>query len=135
MEVFGTDVLDSPLECDRAHRALTNKPRLGQKPRPVIIQLHCFPQKEKIIREARARRGELKYLGTPIAVYEDYALEVMEQHNTYREVMAELYNLDLRPALLFPARLTITMKEGGRKKFPSVEEAKDYVASIRANTD
>ncbi|KAI4800797.1 hypothetical protein KUCAC02_007095 [Chaenocephalus aceratus] len=69
-------------------------------------------QKEKIIREARARRGKLQYQGTPIAIYEDYTPEVMEQSYKYREVMAELYNLGLKPALLFPARLSIVSKEG-----------------------
>ncbi|KAI4785872.1 hypothetical protein KUCAC02_037497 [Chaenocephalus aceratus] len=108
MEVFGEGVLDSPPE---------------------------YQQKEKMIREARARRGELQYQGTPIAIYEDYTPEVMEQRYKYREVMAELYNLGLKPALLFPARLSIVSKEGGTKRFSSVAEAKGYVASIRPDAD
>ncbi|KAI4827244.1 hypothetical protein KUCAC02_030654 [Chaenocephalus aceratus] len=56
MEVFGEGVLDSPPECDRAHRSLTDKPKPGQRPRPVIIRVHRYQQKEKIIREARAMR-------------------------------------------------------------------------------
>ncbi|KAJ4945221.1 hypothetical protein JOQ06_013756 [Pogonophryne albipinna] len=84
MEVFGEGVLDSPPECDRAHRSLTDKPKPGQRPRPVIIRVHRYQQKENIIREARARRGKLQYQGTPI--YEDYTPEVMEQHYKYREV-------------------------------------------------
>ncbi|KAI4822545.1 hypothetical protein KUCAC02_008083 [Chaenocephalus aceratus] len=112
MEVFGEGVLYSPPECDRAHRSLTDKPKPGQRPRPVIIRVHRYQQKEKIIREARARRGKLQYQGTPIAIYEDYTPEVMEQRYKYREVMAELYNLGLKPALLFPARLSIVSKEG-----------------------
>ncbi|KAI4794421.1 hypothetical protein KUCAC02_032074 [Chaenocephalus aceratus] len=47
MEVFGEGVLDSPPECDRAHRSLTNKPKPGQRPRPVIIRVHRYQQKEK----------------------------------------------------------------------------------------
>ncbi|KAJ4936530.1 hypothetical protein JOQ06_001120 [Pogonophryne albipinna] len=49
MEVFGEAVLDSPPECDRAHRSLTDKPKPGQRPRPVIIRVHRYQQKEKII--------------------------------------------------------------------------------------
>ncbi|KAI4793165.1 hypothetical protein KUCAC02_032893 [Chaenocephalus aceratus] len=134
-EVFGEGVLDSPPECDRAHRSLTDKPKPGQRPRPVIIRVHRYQQKEKIIREARARRGKLQYQGTPIAIYEDYTPEVMEQSYKYREVMAELYNLGLKPALLFPARLSIVSKEGGKKRFSSVAEAKGYIASIRPDAD
>ncbi|KAI2642956.1 LINE-1 type transposase domain-containing protein 1 [Labeo rohita] len=50
-EVFGDGVLESPPECDRAHRSLSDKPKPGQRPRPVIVRLHRFQQKEKIIRE------------------------------------------------------------------------------------
>ncbi|CAM4730842.1 unnamed protein product [Leuciscus chuanchicus] len=130
-EVFGDGVLESPPECDRAHRSLSDKPKPGQRPRPVIMRLHKFQQKEKIIREARAMRGKLHYRGTPISICEDYALEVMEQRSKYREVLSELYNLGLKPALLFPVRLTIVTKVGDRRRFASVTEAKDYIASIR----
>lgn len=37
-EVFGDGVLESPPECDRAHRSLSDKPKPGQRPRPVIIR-------------------------------------------------------------------------------------------------
>ncbi|KAI4827100.1 hypothetical protein KUCAC02_030524, partial [Chaenocephalus aceratus] len=104
MEVFGEGVLDSPPECDRAHRSLTDKLKPGQRPQPVIIRVHRYQQKEKIIREARARRGKLQYQGTPIAIYEDYTPEVMAQRYKYRE--------------------------GGKKRFSSVAEAKGYIASI-----
>lgn len=131
VEVFGNGVLNSPPECDRAHRSLSEKPKPGQRPRPVIIRLHRFQEKEKIVREARAKRGKLFYRGTPIAVFEDYAPEVMEDRSKYRDVMSELYRLGLRPALLFPARLTIVTKAGERKRLSSVAEAKDFVASAR----
>ncbi|KAJ3613132.1 hypothetical protein NHX12_019384 [Muraenolepis orangiensis] len=62
VEVFGEGVLDSPLECDRAHRSLAEKPKLGQRPRPVIICLHRYQQKEMIIREARAKRLRTRLL-------------------------------------------------------------------------
>ena len=131
MEVFGEGVLDSPPECDRAHRTLSVKPKPGQRARPVIIRLHRYQVKERIIREARTRRGKLQYRGSPISIYEDYAPEVVEQRQKYREVMSELYNMGFKPALLFPARLVIVMKDGERKRFSSVSEAKGFITSIR----
>lgn len=130
-EIFGDKILDSPPECDRAHRTLARKPQPGQRPRPVIIRLHNFQVKDKIIREARLMRGKLKYRDNLISIYEDYVPEVVEQRQQYREVMTELFKLELKPALLFPARLIIKLKEGGRKGFTSVAEAKDYIASFR----
>ncbi|KAG9268910.1 deleted in malignant brain tumors 1 protein-like [Astyanax mexicanus] len=111
-EVLGQQVLSSPPEVDRAHRSLASKPRPDERPRPVIIRLHYYQQKEKIIREARAKRGSLVYRGHPIAIYEDYAPEVLDQRLKYREVLAGFYNLGFKPALLFPARLVISTKEG-----------------------
>lgn len=66
-----------------------------------------------------------------LSLFEDYVPELMEQRSKYREVLSELYNLGLKPALLFPARLTIVTKDGKRRRFASVTEAKDYIASIR----
>lgn len=44
--------------------------------------------------------------------------------------MSELYKPGLKPALLFPARLTIKLRDGDRKKLSSVAEAKEFIASI-----
>ncbi|KAL6461050.1 hypothetical protein MHYP_G00310160 [Metynnis hypsauchen] len=111
-EVFGEEILPSPPELDRAHSSLTSKPGPGERPRAVIIRLHRFQQKDRIVREAIAKRGKLQYRGSPIAIYEDYAPEVVEQRAKYREVLADLYNLGLKPVLLFPAKLIITTKDG-----------------------
>ena len=128
-EVFG-DVLGSPPECERAHRSLAPKPAPHQRPRPVIIRLLKFQHKDRIIREARLKRGQLKFQNHSILIFEDYPPEVVELRREYREVMSELYKLNLKPALLFPARLTIHCpKSGGRKNVSSVTEAKNLIAS------
>ena len=41
LEIFGNEVLSSPLELDRAHRALTAK-LPGSKPRLVIVRIHNY---------------------------------------------------------------------------------------------
>ncbi|KAI4810348.1 hypothetical protein KUCAC02_019186 [Chaenocephalus aceratus] len=130
--VLGDSVFESPPECDRAHRTLSIKPGPGQRPRPVVIRLHRLQQKDKIIREARAKRGKLQYRGTPIAIYEDYPSEIVEQRREYQEVMSELYQRGFKPALLFPARLNITLKDGARKRLSSVSEAKYFIAANRS---
>lgn len=60
-EVFGNDILPSPPELCRAHRALRAEPNPGERPRAVIIRLHRYQQKERIVREARAMRGKLQF--------------------------------------------------------------------------
>ncbi|KAJ3587531.1 hypothetical protein NHX12_011128 [Muraenolepis orangiensis] len=77
----------------------------------------------------RKRRNDLTYQDSPIRIDEDYCPEVQEQRVAYRNVMAKLYNLGLRPALLYLAKLQITDKEGNKKRFSSAEEAVAYVRS------
>lgn len=132
-DILGEDILPSPPEIDRAHRALVSKPATGKKPRPVIIRLHRYRQKELIVREARAKRGKLVYQGNPVAIYEDYAPEVATERAKYRSVMAELYNLGYKPTLFFPARLSIWTKDGGKKMLSSVTEAENFVAAARSS--
>lgn len=128
-EMFGKDILPTPPELDRAHRSLGAKPKPGQRPRPIITRLHRYHIKDLLIREAR-RRGPLQYRGQQIRVVEDYSPEVSAQRAEYREVMCELYTQGLRPSLLFPARLRITLTSGERKWLRSVEEARKFVESL-----
>ncbi|KAF3860060.1 hypothetical protein F7725_000315 [Dissostichus mawsoni] len=93
----------------------------------VIMRLHRYQVKDLIVREARKRRGDLRYRGTPVQIYEDFTQEVLEQRAKYRDIMSKLYNLGLRPAL-FPARLQITLGSGAKKRFPSPLEAVTFAA-------
>ncbi|KAJ8361909.1 hypothetical protein AAFF_G00412430 [Aldrovandia affinis] len=66
-------------------------------------------EKDRIIREARAKRGKLRYGSHPVLIFEDYPPEIVEQRKKYSEVMATLYKLGCKPALHFPARLTVRL--------------------------
>lgn len=129
-EIFGNNTLPSPPEIDRAHRSLASKPAPGQRPRPVILRLHRYQTKDLLIREAR-RRGKLEYHGQPVRVVEDYSPKVHNQRAEYSGVMAELYKLGLKPALLYPARLRLTLSGGARKWINTVDEAHKYIESHR----
>ncbi|KAI4806601.1 hypothetical protein KUCAC02_017419 [Chaenocephalus aceratus] len=123
-QLLGDQILPTSPELVRAHRSLAVKPKPGERPRPVIIRFHNFQTKERVIREARKMRADLRYEGKPIAFYEDYIPEVVMQRALYREVMAQLYKLGLRPALQCPAKLMITAENGDKVRLSSVEEAK-----------
>lgn len=72
VDIMGKDVLTSPLELDRAHRALTPKPAEGGKPRAVIICFHKFQTKDMVIRAAHKKRDDLKYDGKSVYLHDDY---------------------------------------------------------------
>lgn len=128
-EVFGKETLPSPPEIDRAHLSLTAKPGPRQRPRPVILRLHLYQVKDLLIREAR-RRGKLEYRGQQVRVVDDYSPEVLSQRVEYREVMADLYNRGLKPSLLYPARLCITLPDGDKKWLRSTDEARKYIDGL-----
>lgn len=125
-EVYGKETLPTPPEIDRAHRSLAAKPKPGDRPRPVILRLHRFQVKDLLVREAR-RRGKMEYRGHPIRIVEDYSPEVLSQRAEYRDAMTTLYKLGMRPALLFPARLRITLPNGEKKWLKSAAEARKYI--------
>ena len=132
-EVFGRDTLPSPPEIDRTHRSLAAKPSPGQRPRLVILRLHRFQVKELLIREAR-RSGKLDYQGQQIQIVEDYCPGVLSKRAVYRAVMTELYNRGLKPSLLYPARLRITLSTGDKKWLRSADEARAYVDNLPASS-
>lgn len=131
-KVLGEEILPSLPELDRAHRSLTSKPLPGEKPRAVIIRFHRYQEKDRVVREARRRRGELRYDGKPIAIFEDFSPEVLEQRSVYKGIMAELYKHGFKPSLLYPARLRITTRDGGKVNLPSVNDGKAYLKAHAA---
>lgn len=135
VDLLGEDVLPAPPELDRAHRSLRPKPAEGGKPRPVIVCFHKFQTKDIVIRAARARRNELKYDGKPVYIYDDYCPEVMQQRAEYKDVMRQLFNLKLSPTLLYPARLFIRAGDGGKRRFFTVKEAEQFLASLQKSVN
>lgn len=113
IEVFGKDILPNPPEIDRAHRSLMTRPAEGERLHPVILCMHRYQIKDLLAREARKKR-QMSYQGHNICVVEDYSPDVLQQQTKYKDVMAELYKQGLRPALLYPARLRITLPDGKR---------------------
>lgn len=133
-EIIGEKILPKAPELDRAHRALVAKPTPGSRPRAVIARIHHYQTKTAIIQEARNRRGKLSYQGAPIAIFEDYCPEVIEQRMAYRDVMSRLYQQGCKPALLYPARLRISTKDGRKRFFTSVEDATTFLKAHRDDT-
>lgn len=72
----------------------------------------------------------MQYRDRKICIVEDYCPEVLRQHIEYREVMAVLYKRGLKPALLYAARLRITLPSGDKKWLRSADEARVYMDNL-----
>uniref|UniRef100_A0AAV2KS28 Uncharacterized protein n=1 Tax=Knipowitschia caucasica TaxID=637954 RepID=A0AAV2KS28_KNICA len=110
-DVLGADILSSPPKLDRAHRA-----------QPARLA-------------STGLQGGLKYKDTPIHIFEDYAPEVLEQRAQYRDVMKRLFELGYKPALRYPAKLSVVLHDGSRKLLPTVKEAADFASRHRRRDD
>ena len=133
MDVLGDEVLSSPPELCRAHRTSAVRPGPREKPRTVIVCFHHFQLKELVMREAR-KRGSLEFNGHKIRFYEDYTADVLQQRGEYKVQMSDLYKMGLRPSLLFPARLRITLPGGEKKWLPSPSAATNFIQNYGKDT-
>lgn len=70
------------------------------------------------------------YEGHKIRIFEDYCPEVLKLRSEYKDVMSSLYKCGLKPALLFPARLRITLPNSEKKWLALVAEANNFIQSL-----
>lgn len=85
--------------------------------------------KDLVIRESR-KKGELLYEGHKIRIFEDYCPEVLKIRTEYKDVMSLLYKCGLKPALLYPSRLRITLPNSEKNWLASVLEANNFIQSL-----
>lgn len=125
-EVLGAEHFDgSPVIIDRAHRSLAPKPRKGERPRAMVVRLHYYSDKEKILGLSRSK-GRLLYKGTPVHIFPDMSPEVAKLRAAFNPVKARLRDVGLNYSLFYPARLTVTVDDS-RHTFESPREAEDFL--------
>lgn len=128
-EVFGDQILASPPELDRAHRIPAPKPAPGQRSLPVVLRFHRYQVKDLVVRESR-KKGILTFRNHKIRIFEDYSPDVLKLRSEFKDAMAELYKRGLRPALLFPAKLRITLPNGEKLWLLTANEANNYIQNL-----
>uniref|UniRef100_A0A3P9IJZ9 Reverse transcriptase domain-containing protein n=1 Tax=Oryzias latipes TaxID=8090 RepID=A0A3P9IJZ9_ORYLA len=79
-EVLGMETKRGVMKLDRAHRALG--PPKEDRCRPVIIKLHNFTDKQRILTAAR-EKGEIIYKGSRIYIRQDFSAQVREARQKF----------------------------------------------------
>ncbi|XP_072896759.1 uncharacterized protein [Hemitrygon akajei] len=127
--LFNETLETSPL-IDRAHRIPFSRRSAELRPRAVVLSLHYYTTKEAILREARKKR-KLFFNSTHIPIVEDYPPEIFAERKKYREVMSEMYKLDLNPSLCFPAKLIIFPEKSQPLRIYSPQEGWEYIKNFK----
>ncbi|KAK6491730.1 hypothetical protein HHUSO_G3877 [Huso huso] len=126
-ELLGVDVLEKerPLENERAHRSLAPKPRDWERPRPLIVRLLRFQDRQKILDLARSQLPK-KMLGKLISIYPDFSAELQAKRRKYTPIRKLLREKNVRYGLIYPATLKVTY--GNRSVLlKTVEEANAFI--------
>uniref|UniRef100_A0A3Q3E900 L1 transposable element RRM domain-containing protein n=1 Tax=Labrus bergylta TaxID=56723 RepID=A0A3Q3E900_9LABR len=99
IKVFATNLLKTALdipadqpgpELERAHRVGPPRDSNG-KPRPIIIRLLRFQDKENILHASR-RKGELSYKSRRFFIFQDYSVTVSQRRAEYNPIKTALHH-------------------------------------------
>uniref|UniRef100_A0A3Q1HCE3 L1 transposable element RRM domain-containing protein n=1 Tax=Acanthochromis polyacanthus TaxID=80966 RepID=A0A3Q1HCE3_9TELE len=104
--ILGDDIAD-PLVLDRAHRSLAPKPKPGDRSRPMIVRLHYYSDKEKILQISK-NKGEVKFRGTRVHIFPDMNAELSRRRAAFIPIKAKLRQVGITYCLHHPAELRLT---------------------------
>ena len=106
LSLLPKDALTPHFSIERAHRVPARKPPPGSYPRPVILRMLHFKDRDAILREMRKLK-EILVENTKIMLFPDYTLAVQHQRNSFIVVKRKLRELGFQYSLLFPAKLRV----------------------------
>ena len=94
-------------------------------PKHIIITLPKIKEKERILTAAKEKE-RVTYKGVPIRLSADFSKEILQARKSWKEVFEVMKDMDLRPRLLYPAKLAFRM-EGQIKCFPDKLKLKEFI--------
>lgn len=113
---------DGNLQIERAHRALTAKPKKADDPpRSIIVRFVDHSEKEAILRQAW-KQQKILYGEEQIYFDHDYSPELQKKRTEVRKVIKSLKQKGIKAKCVFPAQLKILF-DSGEKTFATITEA------------
>uniref|UniRef100_A0A671S809 L1 transposable element RRM domain-containing protein n=1 Tax=Sinocyclocheilus anshuiensis TaxID=1608454 RepID=A0A671S809_9TELE len=125
-KMMGIETKHGAVKIDRAHRILG--PLKPNHTRPVLIKLHNFSDKAKIL--AAAKKDQLTYEGSDIFITQDLSVKVREARRAYNDVCGQLIQRGVRFVMRYPANRCFNFNESDY----SFQCAQDAQAYLRRST-
>lgn len=114
LETFGKEAFSAIFAVERAHRTPPRPPQPGNRPRSMLARILNYRDREVILRLAR-ERGAVQYNGSRVSFYPDFSAEVQRKRLRFTDVKQRLQRLQITYAMLYPAKLRVTV--GGQVSF------------------
>lgn len=129
--MLGREHFPEPLIIERAHRSPTFSSPGDKRPRPILIRLLKYQDRDKILRTAakisREKGGPITYNGNTVMFFPDLSASLAKRRREYDHVKKELRAKKLQFSLLHPAILRVTLPSGERRVFKTPEAAASFL--------
>ncbi|MEE6469463.1 hypothetical protein FKM82_008633 [Ascaphus truei] len=104
-----TEIDQRDLEIDRAHRALGPRSDDANRRRDVIVRLHSYTTKDKLIGACRVR-DNIMFRGETLQVYNDLSKQTVDRRKDMRPLTLLLRDKGIKYKWGFPFKLVINHK-------------------------
>lgn len=105
-ETIGSDALSPYFTIERAHRVPPRPPPPGAPPRPVLMKLLHFRDRDTLLRVAR-EKGDLSINGHRVSLYPDFSGEIQKKRMQFVDIKKRLRNIGVPYSMQYPAKLRI----------------------------
>lgn len=124
-EVLSPVALSPCFIIERAHRIPTRTLPPGAPPRPFIMKILNYRDRDAILAAAR-QKGEILYGNTKLSFYPDFTADVQKKRRQFSQIRVRLRELGLKYAMLYPTRLRVQDRDKTHF-FNTSEEAADWL--------
>lgn len=122
---------DDPIpEVERQHRSLRPRPDPSEPPRPYLIRLLRWDDRQVILRAASKKK--LSWKGKPFYIHQDLPVELQRKRAEYTDIRKKLRGTDHRYGIIHPARLIVTI-DGNKYIFQNPGEAATELKKLLPN--
>lgn len=105
-DLVGRDCLSTHFSIERAHRVPMRAPPPGAPPRPILLKLLHFRDRDAALRKAR-EKGDLTIDGHKVSLFPDFSGEIQRQRMQFQDIKKRLRGIGIPYSMQYPARLRV----------------------------
>lgn len=120
--------IEETVEIERAHRVPSQRPPIGEKPRPILAKFLRSSDRDLVLRAAR-NKGKLTWDNSNIMLFPDFSRSTMLKRDKFKDCKKKLHDRGVSFRLVYPATLKVRC-EDGEKSFSCPKKAMTFIDSM-----